>query len=164
VGQPPKAPLARLGYFPSHPLKLGSIQSSRAKSSAHNNRHGQSVELSARQVPGSPRLFVPISSAGLHMDTGTVRCPFCVADKDFRRMTPVGENRYACPSCWHVTAPKNNDFQCQCVRCIQLRARIEPISQPPFWPTQGKANAAHLGKQPTSAEPRSRLTDTSKLA
>jgi hypothetical protein len=82
------------------------------------------------------------------MDVETIRCPFCVPDDDFRHMTPVGNNRYACASCWHVTAPKNKDFQCQCVRCIRLRARLEPISRSPHCPMQVKENAARPSKQP----------------
>jgi hypothetical protein len=98
------------------------------------------------------------------MDVGTVRCPFCVADNDFRRMMPVGEERYACASCWHVTAPKNKNFQCQCARCIRLRARIAPVSQPAHARWQEHQNAACLSKQPVSYEIPDGLAPVSKPA
>jgi hypothetical protein len=98
------------------------------------------------------------------MDAGTVRCPFCVADNDFRLMVPVGDDRYACESCWHVTAPKNKSFQCQCARCIRLRARMAPVFQPSHSRRQEHQNAARLSKQPASAEVPNDLARVSKLA
>ena len=86
------------------------------------------------------------------VDVETVRCPFCVADNDFRRMMPLGGNRYACLSCWHVTALKNKVFQCQCVRCIRRRARVEPASQPSDWLMQEQEKLMRLRKQPGLSE------------
>jgi hypothetical protein len=97
------------------------------------------------------------------MDAGTVRCPFCVADNDFRRMMPVGEERYACASCWHVTAPKNKGFQCQCARCIRLRARV-PVSEAPHSRAQEQENGARFSKRPLSAEIPDGVAHVSKLA
>lgn len=98
------------------------------------------------------------------MDAPIVRCPFCVAENDFRRMRLVEGGRYACVACWHVTEPKNKDFECQCVRCIGLRARVKPVSHPAHWPMREQQNAARPSKRPASGEIPDGLPGVSKLA
>ena len=103
-----------------------------------------------------PTLVAPSSSQflaqGVSMDSRTVRCPYCVADNDFRRMVMVGDNRHICQRCWHVTAPKNKDFQCQCGQCIRLRAHVEPVCPPSRWPMEGREKAMHPDKQPVAGK------------
>jgi len=86
------------------------------------------------------------------MDAGAMRCPFCVADNDFRRMIPMGDDRYACANCRHVIAPKEKGFQCQCERCIRLRARVAAVSPLPHFRKQEHKNTAAVSKQPVASD------------
>ena len=97
------------------------------------------------------------------MDERTVRCPFCVQDNDFRRMMPVGDNRFACASCWHVTAPKDNAFQCQCVRCIRLREGVYR-PQPPPCIKKGQKSVTRVLDRSVAPEMPAGLAGSSKLA
>ena len=104
---------------------------------------------SIRQVSDESPPLRPNYRQVFSMDAGTVRCPFCVADNDFRRMIPVSENRFACVSCCHVTAPKDEAFQCQCLRCIGLRELARFSFQQLGCSKKEQQNAQGVRKAPT---------------
>ena len=50
-----------------------------------------------------------------------VRCPYCVSGIEFRPMVSHAEGTFLCNRCGHTTRPKDENYRCECARCLQLQ-------------------------------------------
>lgn len=50
----------------------------------------------------------------------TVRCPYCVAGIDFRRMIAYKGGRFVCRDCAHTVRPGVPEHKCACRTCLRL--------------------------------------------
>lgn len=50
-----------------------------------------------------------------------IRCPYCVAGDEFRPMTAHRSGRYVCGKCGHLAIPDDNNFNCHCRKCEELK-------------------------------------------
>jgi hypothetical protein len=55
----------------------------------------------------------------LSMTTDDVRCPYCVAEGEFKLMRPFGV-QLMCERCGHAVYPNEPNFKCLCQKCVQL--------------------------------------------
>ena len=52
-----------------------------------------------------------------------LRCPFCVADGQFKPMTAQAGDLYLCDGCGHLAQPSNPSFDCTCGKCMGLELK-----------------------------------------
>lgn len=55
------------------------------------------------------------------------RCPYCVADGQFRDMRLLENGRQICENCGHIVFPEDRAFWCPCLKCVE--ARFLPITR-----------------------------------
>jgi len=81
------------------------------------------------QAPAQPGLCAAASSDITHAQPGTeeemmvefvVRCPYCVAGKEFIPLRALADGAFVCAKCGHMTIP-GKDFQCHCSKCVEMR-------------------------------------------
>jgi uncharacterized Zn finger protein len=59
---------------------------------------------------------------GRSEDHKQIRCPYCVAEGQFRIMEArSSDDWFVCAACGHVTLPSNPAFECACEKCANLR-------------------------------------------
>jgi hypothetical protein len=51
-----------------------------------------------------------------------IRCPYCVLGYEFRPMVAHADGKFVCNKCGHLAIPSDNNFECACWRCLELRA------------------------------------------
>ena len=56
------------------------------------------------------------------MTERVVRCPYCVAGKEFMPMIALADGAFVCAKCGHLAIPGSDDLKCHCRRCVELRA------------------------------------------
>jgi hypothetical protein len=56
------------------------------------------------------------------MTERVVRCPYCVAGTEFMPMIALTNGAFVCTDCGHLEIPGNEDLNCHCSRCVELRA------------------------------------------
>ena len=49
-----------------------------------------------------------------------VRCPYCVAEHEFKQMVAHLDGRLICGKCGHMAKPGDSEFRCQCSKCLQM--------------------------------------------
>lgn len=60
-------------------------------------------------------------------NTGPIRCPHCVEDREFKLMLPPGAGScYLCSNCGHRAMVGNADFICPCTKCKTLNSNHPP--------------------------------------
>ncbi len=49
-----------------------------------------------------------------------IRCPYCMADIEFRPMIAHKDGRFVCRDCAHTVRPGTPDYRCTCRACLRL--------------------------------------------
>lgn len=52
---------------------------------------------------------------------GTVRCPYCVINLEFRPLIAHVDGKHICNKCGHVIV-RDLDYECHCPNCLKLMA------------------------------------------
>jgi len=63
------------------------------------------------------------------MSEEIVRCPFCVEDGEFRRMSRQSKKLFLCLGCGHLSSPADTHLRCSCPRCTRMNRIASRISR-----------------------------------